>query len=47
MAGEPPRPLGMNMAGDPYPELPRAERKRLISRAVLLDLLTTAVLMVL
>jgi hypothetical protein len=37
----------MNMAGDPYPELPRAERKRLISRAVLLDLLTTAVLMVL
>jgi hypothetical protein len=35
------------MAGDPYPELPRAKRKRLISRAVLLGLLTTAVFMVL
>ena len=37
----------MNMAGDPHLELPRAKRKRLISRAVKLGLLTTAVLMVL
>jgi len=37
----------MNMAGDPHPEPPRAKRRRLISRAVLLGLLTTAVLMVL
>ena len=37
----------MNMAGDPHPEPPRAKRQRLISRAVLLGLLTTAVLMVL
>jgi len=37
----------MNMAGDPHPEPPRAKRQRLISRAVLLGFLTTAVLMVL
>ena len=35
------------MAGDPYQELPRAKRRRLISRAVLRGLLTTAVLVVL
>ena len=36
----------MNMAGDPHLELPRAKRKRLISRAVLPGLLTTAAPMV-
>jgi hypothetical protein len=37
----------MNMAGDPYQELPRATRRRLIARAALRALLTTTVLMVL
>ena len=37
----------MNMAGDPYQELPRATRRRLIARAALRGLLTTTVLMVL
>ena len=35
------------MAGDPYRELPRAKRRRLISMAVLRGLLTTTALMVL
>ena len=35
------------MAGDPYQELPRAMRRRLISRAALRGLLNTTVLMVL
>ena len=35
------------MAGDPYRELPRAKRRRLISMAVLRVLLTTTALMVL
>ena len=37
----------MNMAADPYQELPRAKRRRLIFRAVLRGLLTTTVLVVL
>jgi voltage-gated potassium channel len=37
----------MNMACDPYQELPRARRRRLIFRAVLRGLLNTTVLMVL
>ncbi len=37
----------MNMAGDPYHELPRAKRRRLIFRAVLRGLLTATALVVL